>query len=98
MILQFSRKARVQFLAALDFMRGRSPAAAERYRRRAEQSLRRLQKFPASGAIIEEYPDQPYREVLSAPYRFFYRSEGEGEGVIIIAIWHTAQIPDEPTE
>ncbi len=95
MTLQFSRKARVQFLAALDFMRGRSPAAAERFRRRAEQSLRRLLKFPASGAIIEEYPDQPYREVLSSPYRFFYRTEGEA--VIIIAIWHTSQIPDEPT-
>lgn len=62
--------------------------------RRAETALRRLELFPESGRRIPEFDDLPYREVIVAPYRFFYRVGVET--VWIVAVWHGAQIPREP--
>ncbi len=70
--------------------------AAERFRRKCEDSLRRLEAFPESGRMIPEFPELPYREVIVTPYRFFYRVSGEN--VWIVAVWHGAQIPDSPPE
>jgi toxin ParE1/3/4 len=56
--------------------------------------LRRLEQFPESGRVLPEFPDLPYREVIVAPYRFFYRVAGETAWVV--GVWHGAQIPEEP--
>jgi plasmid stabilization system protein ParE len=57
--------------------------------------LRRLEKFPESGRVIPEFPELPHRELLLAPYRFFYRVKGKT--VWVVAVWHGAQLPREPT-
>ncbi len=43
---------------------------------------------------MPEFPKLPYREVLIARYRFFYRVTGRV--VWIVAVWHGAQLPDKP--
>ncbi len=68
--------------------------AAERYRQRCEQTLRRLEDFPESGRKIPEFPDLPHRELIVNPYRFFYRISGDI--VWIVAVWHGAQLPTTP--
>lgn len=65
-------------------------------RDRAATSLSRLARFPESGRVVPEFPDLPFREVVLAPYRFFYR--GKGDTVWIVAVWHSAQLPLEPQE
>ncbi len=93
MRIRFTPSGRGQFLAAFAFIR-RDAAAAARFRRRAEIVLRRLQRFPDSGRVLPEFPELPYREVLVGRYRFFYRTEG---GIVwVVAVWHGAQIPEEP--
>ena len=94
MRVRFTPSGRSQFLAAVAFIRRDDPAAAARFRRRAEIALRRLQRFPGSGRVLPEFPELPYREVLVGRYRFFYRTEGST--VWVVAIWHGAQIPEEP--
>jgi toxin ParE1/3/4 len=84
---------RPQFLAALDYIRRDDPQAASRFRQRAEAVLRRLEEFPKSGRVVPEFPELPYREVV-VPYRFFYRIRGRA--VWIVAVWHGAQLPEEP--
>ena len=69
--------------------------AAQGFRERAEQVLKRLERFPNSGRRLPEFPDLPHREIIVAPYRFFYRQQGEI--IWIIAVWHSAQIPEVPT-
>lgn len=93
MKVRFTPTGRVQFLAALEYIRQDRPSAAARFRQRTEKILRRLLKFPESGRAIPEFPDLPYREVIVPPYRFFYRVEGRT--VWIVAVWHSAQLPDE---
>jgi plasmid stabilization system protein ParE len=92
--IRFTPTAREEFLAAIKYIRKDKPGAAVQFRRKAEKALRRLNKFPESGRRLFEFPDLPFREVIVAPYRFFYRVERKT--VWIIAVWHGAQQPDEP--
>lgn len=92
----FSSTAERNFLAALDYIRREKPSAAQSFRDRALRSLQRLEEFPESGRHIPEFPDRPYREVVVAPYRFFYRIKDDV--VLIVNVWHDAQIPSEPTD
>ena len=94
MKILFSPSARTQFLEALDYIRQDNPRAATRFRQRAEAVLRRLGKFPKSGRALPEFPELPYRELVITPYRFFYRIRGKT--IWIVAVWHGAQLPEEP--
>ena len=87
----------VRFLAVIDYIILQDrPQAARRFRVRAENILRRLERFPESGRRIPEFPDLPHREVIVTPYRFFYRASEEV--VWIVAVWHGAQIPRRPSD
>ena len=94
MRVKFTPSARAQFLEGLEYIRQDSPMAAHRFREKAEQGLRRLEKFPESGRSIPEFPGLPHREVIVRPYRFFYRVAGKT--VWIVAVWHGAQLPEGP--
>ena len=44
--------------------------------------------------MVPEFPDLPYREVIVRPYRFFYRVNDPV--VWVVAVWHGAQLPEDP--
>ena len=94
MKILFTPAARNQFLAALTYIRSDNPAAATRFRQRCEEVLRRLEQFPASGRLIPEFPELPFREIVVPPYRFFYRPQEKT--IWVVAVWHGAQIPGQP--
>ena len=95
MKVQFTPSARLQFLSAITYIHRDNPPAAIRFRKEAESVLRRLERFPESGRVIPEFPELPYRDLIVAPYRFFYRVEGKI--VWIVAVWHGAQLPQMPS-
>ena len=95
MSVRFTPTGRQQFLAALAYIRRDNPAAAVRFRQRTEEVLRRLEQFPASGREIPEFPELAYREIIVPPYRFFYRIQDET--IWVVAVWHGAQLPGEPS-
>ena len=95
MKLRFTPAGRLQFLTAVAYIQQDDRPAALKFRKRAEQVLRRLLRHPASGRLIPGFPDLPFREVIVLPYRFFYRRERET--IWIVAVWHGAQLPGEPT-
>ncbi len=92
----FSEFAAAQFLAALEFIRRDSPAAARNFRDKAVDTLERLVQFPLSGRHLPEFPALDTREVIVPPYRFFYRVHDET--ILIVAAWHGAQLPANPDE
>jgi len=94
--LLFTPSGRIQFLRALSYIQEDNPQAAAKFRKRAEQALRRLTRYPESGRLIPEFPDLPFREVIVAPYRFFYRCAGRT--IWVVACWHGAQLPIEPVQ
>jgi toxin ParE1/3/4 len=92
--VRFTPSGRQQFLDAVGYIYQENPDAARAFRRRAETKLRRLERFPQSGRPIPEFPELPHRELIVAPYRFFYRVERRV--VWVVAVWHGAQLPGEP--
>ena len=90
----FTPSARGQFLNAVGTIRRHNRAAARKFRQQAGKALERLTRFPNSGVAVVEFPDLPYREVYVKPYRFFYRVRDEA--VWVVAVWHAAQMPDDP--
>ena len=89
MRIRFTPTARLQFFEARAYIRRDKPSAAQRFRKRSEQVLRRLENYPASGRVIPEFPELSHREVLVSPCRFFYRVEKKT--IWIVAVWHGAQ-------
>lgn len=96
MKVRFTPAGRTQFLGAVSHIRQDNRDAAKRFRKRAETVLRRLERFPLSGRAIPEFPTLPHREVIVAPYRFFYRIVGRIAWVV--GVWHGAQIPEPPRD
>jgi toxin ParE1/3/4 len=92
----FTPSARVQFPTAIKTIRRNNQTAARNFRLQAEKTLKRLRRFPRSGAVIFEFPELPYREIDVKPYRFFYRVREDT--VWIVALWHGAQTPDDPAD
>ncbi|MCX5818185.1 MAG: type II toxin-antitoxin system RelE/ParE family toxin [Proteobacteria bacterium] len=78
----FTPTGRRQFLEAIAYIYRDNPSAAVDFRKKAEKNLSRL------------FSDLPFREVIVRPYRFFYKVKDET--VWIIAVWHSAQLPEEP--
>ncbi|MBI2851474.1 MAG: type II toxin-antitoxin system RelE/ParE family toxin [Chloroflexi bacterium] len=95
MSILFTPTARRQFFEALAYIYHDSPSAAINFRERIEKALSRLHEHPESGRYLPEFPTLPYREVIVKPYRFFYRMKDKI--VWIVAVWHGAQLPNEPT-
>jgi toxin ParE1/3/4 len=86
--VRFTPSARTQFLSVVAYIHRDNSAAAETFYRKAKKDLSRLRKFPRSGRVLPEFPDLPFREVIVAPYRFFYRIKDNT--VWIVAVWHGA--------
>ncbi len=94
MKLLFTPTGRRQFLEAIAYILRDKPSAALSFRKKTEKSLSRLKRYPQSGRIIPEFPDLPFREVIVKPYRFFYKIKDRT--VWIVAVWHSAQLPEDP--
>jgi toxin ParE1/3/4 len=90
----FTPTGRRQFLEAIAYIHRDNLTAAVSFREKAAKTLSRLGKFPELGGLLPEFPDLPFREVIVRPYRFFYRTKDKT--VWIVAVWHGAQLPDQP--
>jgi len=96
MRVRFTPAGRRHILAVVAHIAEDRPLAAARFLARAKRTLRRLTRYPKSGRRIPGFPDLPYRELVIPPYRFFYRAEGQV--VWIVAVWHGARLPEQPSE
>jgi plasmid stabilization system protein ParE len=94
--VRFTPTADAEFLAVIAYIGADSPSAAVAFRDKALHALSRLRDFPDSGRTLPEYPALPFREVIVAPYRFFYQVKVDV--VWILAVWHSAQLIHPPED
>ena len=94
--IRFTPPGRAQFLSAIAYIRADRPSAARDFRNLVNDRLSHLVEFPDSGRIIPEFAQLPFREIIVVPYRFFYRAQDDT--VWVVAAWHEAQIPEQPSE
>ncbi len=88
--VRFAPAADAEFLAVITSIGAHSSTATVAFRDKALQTLSRLRQFPDSGRTLPECPALPFREVIVAPYRFFYQAKVDA--VWIVAVWHGAQL------
>jgi len=94
--VRFTPAADAELLAVIAHICADSPSAAVAFRGKALHTLSGLRDFPDSGRTLPEYPALPFREVIAAPYRFFYQVKVDA--VWIVAVWHGAQLVDPPED
>ena len=96
MKIRFSESA----AAVYDYVLGRlysvNPFAARRFADAVGQSMRRIVRYPRMGHGVPEYAKLPIRQFIVEPYRFFYFIDERKKLVLIVDVWHGAQIPAEP--
>ncbi|NOT08362.1 MAG: type II toxin-antitoxin system RelE/ParE family toxin [Gemmatimonadales bacterium] len=94
MKVRFTPSGDRQFFQVIAYILADRPSAARRFHAQATKVLTRLERFPASGRRIPEFPGLPFREVIVRPYRFFYRVEKDT--VWVVGVWHGAQLRGAP--
>ena len=94
MRIRFTPSANAQLKSAVEYIRRDRPTAATSFSKKAKQRLLRLTEFPNSGRKVPEYPGTGVREVIVSPYRFFYQERENS--IWILAVWHEAQLPEDP--
>jgi toxin ParE1/3/4 len=92
--IRFTPTADAEFLGVIACIGAGRPSAAVAFKNQALNTLFRLSDFPESGRTVPEYPALPFREVIVAPYRFFYQVKVDA--VWIVAVRHGAQLADPP--
>ena len=83
--VRFTPAADAELLAVIAYIGADSPSAAVAFRDKALHTLSRLRDFPDSGRTLPEHPALSFREVIVAPYRFFYQVKVDA--VWIVAVW-----------
>ena len=96
MRVEFATEALASYSQALTRLHDLNPFAAQRFAERVSKALRRLGTFPRSGHFVPEYAALPVRQVLVEPYRFFYCVDERNKRVLIVSMWHGAQLPAQP--
>jgi toxin ParE1/3/4 len=70
-----------------------APETASIFIERIMASTERLMHSPLSGAIVPEFREKEWREVLHGNYRIIYRIRGDL--VQILSVFHAARMLDE---
>ncbi len=65
--------------------------AGAQFGRKLIEIVRHLAKFPRFGRVVPEQNDENIREIISKPYRIFYRVKDEEKVVEVIRFWHAAR-------
>jgi addiction module RelE/StbE family toxin len=69
-----------------------NPTAARRFAERIKTKVARLERFPASGRVLPEFPASSLRELIVGNYRVIYRIVEPPKTVEILAFRHGARL------
>jgi plasmid stabilization system protein ParE len=96
MKVQFTHGAAERWQEVIRIIGSGNRFAVQRIQQQVRRSLRRIGQFPSSGNFVREYPALPVREFNVEPYRFVYHVDTARQLIRIVAVWHGAQLPEQP--
>ncbi len=91
--LRWTEHAVTQLESIVDYISTTSPVYAEGVVLRIEQRLQAARRYPGIGKPVPEMHDPNIRELVSPPYRVFYRPRSDC--IEVLAIVHGRQLLDE---
>jgi toxin ParE1/3/4 len=84
----WTRKALADLREIHDYIARDSPRYAQIQVERIRTAALKIGRFPEVGRILPEFPDEPWREVLTGNYRIIYRWDSERGRGSILAVVH----------
>ena len=94
----WTRPALDSLLEIVRFIQIDSPPAAERFAAQIKTKTSRLERFPKSGRVVQEFASSGLREILVSNYRIINRVVKEAPRVEVLAVRHGARVLEEPPE
>lgn len=91
--LRWTEHAVTQLEGIVDYISATSPVYAEGVVLRIDQRLQAARRQPGMGKPVPEKDDPTIRELVSPPYRVFYRPRTDC--IEVLAIVHGRQLLDE---
>jgi toxin ParE1/3/4 len=88
----WTRKALSDLRGIKDYISRDSTRYAHLQIERIRSAASHLARFPEIGRILPEFPDEPWREILTGNYRVIYRPDPEEARVVILAVAHGMQL------
>lgn len=88
----WSRKALGDLRGIKDYISQDSTRYAHLQIERIRSAASHLGRFPQMGRVLPEFPDEPWREILTGNYRVIYRIDAEGARVVVLAVVHGMQL------
>ncbi len=88
--LRWTEHAVTQLEGVVDYISATSPVYAEGVVLRIDQRLQSARAYPEIGKRVPEKDDPTIRELVSAPYRVFYRPRPDC--IEVLAIVHARQL------
>ncbi len=88
----WTRKALADLREIHDYIAKDSPRYAQIQVERIQTAALKIGRFPQIGRIPPEFPDGPWREVLTGNYRVIYRWDSESGRGLILAVVHGRQL------
>jgi plasmid stabilization system protein ParE len=88
----WTRKALADLRGIKDYISQDSTRYAHLQIERIRSAASHLGRFPHLGRALPEFPDEPWREILTGNYRVIYRVDAAGARVVLLAVVHGMQI------
>lgn len=88
----WTRKALADLREIHDYIARDSPRYARIQVERIQNAALNIGRFPEIGRILPEFPDGPWREILTGNYRVIYRWDSESKRGLILAVVHGRQL------
>jgi len=88
----WTKKALADFREIHDYIARDSPRYAQIQVERLQNAALKIGRFPQIGRIVPEFPDGPWREILTGNYRVIYRWDSESGRGLILAVVHGRQL------
>ena len=88
----WTRKALDDLRGIKDYISLDSARYAHLQIERIRSAASHLGHFPKLGRVLPEFPDEPWREILTGSYRVIYRLDVEGARIVVLAVVHGMQL------
>lgn len=98
MRIRWSPQALRELDEAAAYIAGERPATAERWLTAIFATVRRLERFPESGRVLDLPGAEGRRELLHGSYRIIYRTAGDVVEIIAIVHGRRELRPDDLDE
>ena len=88
----WTRKALGDLRGIKDYISQDSTRYAHLQIERIRSAASHLGRFPELGRVVPEFPDEPWREILTGNYRVIYQVDVAGARVVVLAVVHGMQL------